>query len=138
MHPNDDQIRGEKLLAQAFEHFARKWAPSRDEHLRQEFRIELNEIILQTFRVAQDPPFRHLALVTAQLAHPLKIYNINGMDEEKPSLPETKTVTLFEGGNWLPFMPGNTTFKHVHAIKFADGNVWDSFNGWRHQTPKGG
>lgn len=60
------------------------------------------------------------------------------MAEKNQNLPKTEAVTLFEGGMWLPFVPGETKIKHVHSIKFADGSVWDSFNGWRHLTPTGG
>jgi len=44
---------------------------------------------------------------------------------------EAIKVTLAEGQDWLPFEPNK--YHWVHAIKFSDGSVWDSLNGWRNK-----
>ena len=45
--------------------------------------------------------------------------------------PLTVAVALGEGEEWQPFEPRNHARHAVHAIKFADGSIWDAFNGWR-------
>lgn len=52
-------------------------------------------------------------------------------------------VTKTEGGNWRPFEVEHDhwgqKFKrgcggHVHSIKFDNGLIWDTVNGWREHT----
>lgn len=54
--------------------------------------------------------------------------------------PEATHVTTREGGEWIEFFsltrrdklnlePINPTT--VHSIRFEDGSVWDTVNGWR-------
>lgn len=45
--------------------------------------------------------------------------------------PETVAVTFDEGEEWQPFPIQGSHHGHVHAIKFEDGSVWDTSNGWR-------
>lgn len=42
---------------------------------------------------------------------------------------KTVSVTTEEGGEWQDF--GKARFRKIHAIRFADGRVWDAINGWR-------
>lgn len=44
--------------------------------------------------------------------------------------PRTVAVTYEDHGEWVPFREG--VHRHVHAIKFSDGSIWDAHNGWRH------
>jgi hypothetical protein len=42
-----------------------------------------------------------------------------------------------EGDEWQPFVLHKLTgneLGRVHAIKFGNGGVWDTYNGWRHPT----
>lgn len=41
----------------------------------------------------------------------------------------TAFVSLKEGGKWEVWEPDK--FDTIHAIKFADGRIWDTRNGWR-------
>ena len=52
--------------------------------------------------------------------------------------PEAIEVTAYEGGKWRPFLPGqiNTPANTIHAVRFADGSVWDCYNGWRTAEPR--
>lgn len=43
----------------------------------------------------------------------------------------TKEITIVEGGSWIPWKRGVVSLKYVNAIKFADGSIWDTVNGWR-------
>ena len=38
-------------------------------------------------------------------------------------------ITRKDGGDWEEFVVG--TSGTVHAIKFANGDIWDAYNGWR-------
>ena len=48
-------------------------------------------------------------------------------------MSKTTHVTLREGGNWIPWTPDGN-FETVHSIRFDDGSVWDTVNGWRPNT----
>lgn len=42
-----------------------------------------------------------------------------------------------EGDDWQPFVLNKLTgdeLGRVHAIKFGNGGIWDTYNGWRHPT----
>lgn len=56
------------------------------------------------------------------------------------SLPETVATSPIEGDPWVPFVPHTRPPDHrgnlVHAIKFADGSIWDAYNGWRVIAPQ--
>jgi hypothetical protein len=43
--------------------------------------------------------------------------------------------TSEEGGPWLPY-PELADMPHVHAVKLANGAIWDEVNGWRENAPK--
>lgn len=47
-------------------------------------------------------------------------------------LPRAVVVSKSEGSEWVPLTPG---IRAVHAIKFEDGAVWDTVNGWRQTRP---
>jgi hypothetical protein len=62
-----------------------------------------------------------------------------------PQRIEAVAVTAEEGGKWHPFKPFRDThepnrIRTVHAIKFADGSIWDAVNGFRptHAEEQGG
>ncbi len=50
-------------------------------------------------------------------------------------MPKTLAITLVEGGPWVFFddMAPLERPDVVHAIRFADGSIWDTKNGWRGQ-----
>ena len=56
------------------------------------------------------------------------------------SPPETVAISRYEGGEWADFVPHVRPETHlghqVHAIKFADGSIWDAYNGWRNVAPQ--
>lgn len=129
---NADELR----LAHMVEDLAHTYGP-RDPNVRHDFRVRLWVLLDKTRAVAQAPLIKALTNVAMQPPiHMLDNRPIQLVEETK-NLPKTKAVTLFEGDNWIPFIPGEV-IKHVHAIKFDDGSVWDSCNGWRHLTPDGG
>ena len=45
----------------------------------------------------------------------------------------TTHVLLTEGGEWIAWVNGypKVSPATVHAIKFEDGSIWDTANGWR-------
>jgi len=48
--------------------------------------------------------------------------------------PKTVAIALVEGGAWIPWakrVVGSRVISFVHAIKFEDGSIWDTVNGWR-------
>ena len=48
--------------------------------------------------------------------------------------PTVTHVQQYEGDEWQPFQFSKLVGRdqgRVHAIKFTDGSVWDTFNGWR-------
>jgi hypothetical protein len=54
--------------------------------------------------------------------------------EESPvnTAPQTVEFTREEGGDWEPFKNHQRNGDNrVHSIRFADGRVWDAYNGWR-------
>lgn len=38
-------------------------------------------------------------------------------------------VTLEQGGDWIEFSGDRGSL--VHSAQFADGQIWDAWNGWR-------
>ncbi len=51
------------------------------------------------------------------------------------TLPKPVAISLNEGDVWTPFEREKSHlkgFSRVHAVKFADGSTWDTYNGWRH------
>jgi hypothetical protein len=63
---------------------------------------------------------------------------------KKSKKPRTLQVLFEEGGLWVNFMAAvnipagwsPALVKHVHAIRFEDGSVWDAVNGWRDGSEK--
>lgn len=61
--------------------------------------------------------------------------------EAQKSRPTVVEVLLKEGDSWIVWGPNSLridpeqekkgNYHSVHAIKFADGSVWDVANGWR-------
>lgn len=49
--------------------------------------------------------------------------------------PRTIAVLDKEGGDWHTFRPHLSNLKQVHAIKFENGWIWDTVNGWRYREP---
>ena len=48
------------------------------------------------------------------------------------SLPEPIAILHHEGDEWTPWNPKQTnTVYAIHAIRFADGSIFDVVNGWR-------
>lgn len=55
--------------------------------------------------------------------------------------PQVVEVLLKEGGQWIVWAPNEARLEPdhekkggyiaVHALKFADGSIWDVVNGWR-------
>lgn len=45
-------------------------------------------------------------------------------------IPRATHVLLEEGGKWEPWKEGSAVGL-VHGIRFSDGSVWDTVNGWR-------
>lgn len=51
-------------------------------------------------------------------------------NEQLKDRPVATAFTEYEGGTWQPWAPGSD-ISRVHALRFADGSVWDTYNGWR-------
>jgi hypothetical protein len=55
--------------------------------------------------------------------------------------PQVTEVLLTEGGQWIIWAPNalrvdpeqekKGNYHAIHALKFADGSIWDVANGWR-------
>lgn len=52
----------------------------------------------------------------------------------KEGLPEPVLYTIREGGDWFAWPMRHTINgeqRRIHAVKFADGSIFDALNGWR-------
>jgi hypothetical protein len=78
------------------------------------------------------------AIVNEELTSPAhrNVGEGSSMNEQ----PKAVAVTFEEGGPWIPFVPywhplyDSRDGRVVHAIKFADGSIWDAVNGWHTPT----
>jgi hypothetical protein len=46
--------------------------------------------------------------------------------------------TTHKGGYWHLIIPSEIDYTFAHSVKYADGSIWDTINGWRaciHGTP---
>jgi hypothetical protein len=68
-----------------------------------------------------------------EMRHPIVKVIENNLPEKQQELPKPICFTVVEGGDWHYWDKFNADNRPstIHSIKFDDGNIFDTQNGWR-------
>lgn len=99
----------------------------------EKLKAELEEIQRDPMR-SNAPPmviFEQLKRVAALI---IKIVETTLSERMGVDQLETAAISREEGADWIPFKAHHQSGR-VHAIRFANGLIWDAYNGWREPNP---